>query len=95
MKEFTNEQLLRLHKAGASVETLASAAGVKEQRIKVLLRQEADRQECLHRQKEADHLTQILFTHVVAKLNADWSKDDVLDFIKPHMEKIQTLRRPF
>lgn len=88
MKEFTNEQLLKLHNAGASIETLMVATGVKEQRIKTLLRYEANRQKHLLEKEAEARAVRELLSSVVVKINADWSKNDLFDYLEPRLKAI-------
>ena len=92
MKEFTNEQLLRLHTAGASVETLASVAGIKEQRLKTILRREKYHAEREVEIAKANILAIDTLNLIYAKINANWVKDDLLEFLEPRIREFRKLR---
>ena len=92
MKEFTNAQLLQLYTAGVSVETLASVAGIKEQRIKTILRLEKYRAEREVEIAKANILAIDTLNLIYAKINANWVKDDLLEFLEPRIREFRKLR---
>ena len=92
MKEFTNAQLLQLYTAGVSVETLASVAGIKEQRIKTILRLEKYRAEREVEIAKANMLAIDTLNLIYAKINANWVKDDLLEFLEPRIREFRKLR---
>lgn len=92
MKEFTNAQLLQLYTAGVSVETLASVAGIKEQRIKTILRLEKYRAEREVEIAKANMLAIDTLNLIYAKIKANWVKDDLLEFLEPRIREFRKLR---
>ena len=90
--DITKEQLVRIADAGASMEVLCAVTGLKEQRIKTIIRQQRYVAKRELDFRAADKLARDTLSLTYAKIDAGWGREDLLEFLAPRLKEIHTLR---